>query len=266
MTSSTLACKVIIRSVALPSEHGGWGFVLEPIVLGLLVAFSPAGLWIGVLGLAVFLLHQPVKIVLKDYQKQKRLGRTIWAERFILSYGLLAVLALIMAVILAEGWFWPPFLLAVPFGLVQIYYDSKNQSRHVLAEMTGAVALGSIATAIALATKWGFASAMVLWIYLVGRSIPSILYIRGRLHLERDKPFARNLIYAVHILAILIIAVLVTAGFVPVIGLIAIIILALRAFWGLSPYRRSVRIAVIGMMELGYGLLYVVLFIVGYVT
>ncbi|MDX2007394.1 MAG: hypothetical protein SFU83_19325 [Meiothermus sp.] len=30
--------KVPLRSVALPNEHGGWGFTLEPILLGLLVA------------------------------------------------------------------------------------------------------------------------------------------------------------------------------------------------------------------------------------
>ena len=261
--SSTLARKVIIRSVALPSEHGGWGFVLEPIILGLLVAFSPAGLWIGVLGLAVFLLHQPTKIALKDYQKNKRLARTIWAERFILSYGLIALLACALSVMLADGQFWLPFAIAVPFGLIQVYYDSKNQSRHALAEITGAVALGSIAAAIALANNWDFAPAMALWIYLIGRSIPSILYIRGRLRLERDKPFARNLIYASQIIAVLVIGLLFADELVPITGLMAVMILAGRAFWGLSPYRRSVRTAVIGMMELGYGLLYVILFAVG---
>ncbi|MBZ0296495.1 MAG: YwiC-like family protein [Anaerolineae bacterium] len=32
-----------LRSVALPAEHGGWGFLIEPILLGLLVAFSVNG-------------------------------------------------------------------------------------------------------------------------------------------------------------------------------------------------------------------------------
>jgi hypothetical protein len=32
-----------LRAVALPTEHGGWGFTLEPIVLGLAVAAGPAG-------------------------------------------------------------------------------------------------------------------------------------------------------------------------------------------------------------------------------
>ncbi|VAV92581.1 Putative membrane-spanning protein, partial [hydrothermal vent metagenome] len=30
--------RVNVRSIALPTEHGGWGFTLEPILLGLLVA------------------------------------------------------------------------------------------------------------------------------------------------------------------------------------------------------------------------------------
>ena len=35
------------RVVALPDEHGGWGLTAEPVLLGLLVAPSWAGLAIG---------------------------------------------------------------------------------------------------------------------------------------------------------------------------------------------------------------------------
>ena len=44
-----------IRSVALPTEHGGWGFLAEPILPGLLVAPSWAGLLLSLAALAVFL-------------------------------------------------------------------------------------------------------------------------------------------------------------------------------------------------------------------
>jgi len=43
-----------IRAVALPAEHGGWALIIEPIALGLLVAPSITGLFIGAEALASF--------------------------------------------------------------------------------------------------------------------------------------------------------------------------------------------------------------------
>ncbi|MCB0162365.1 MAG: YwiC-like family protein, partial [Caldilineaceae bacterium] len=57
------------RSIALPTEHGGWGFLLEPLLLGRLVAPSAAGLLLLVATVAAFLLRQPLKIVLVDRRR-----------------------------------------------------------------------------------------------------------------------------------------------------------------------------------------------------
>lgn len=35
--------RVRLKSIALPVEHGGWLFVLEPVLLGLLVVPSAGG-------------------------------------------------------------------------------------------------------------------------------------------------------------------------------------------------------------------------------
>ena len=42
------------RSVAVPSEHGGWGFTLEPGALGAALAPSIAGVLLGVGALLAF--------------------------------------------------------------------------------------------------------------------------------------------------------------------------------------------------------------------
>lgn len=39
------APRSLLRSVGVPTEHGGWGITTEVIVLGLLVAPSAAGVW-----------------------------------------------------------------------------------------------------------------------------------------------------------------------------------------------------------------------------
>lgn len=54
---------VSIKTVAIPAEHGGWGFLCEPLILGLLIAPSLAGIGIVLMMAAAFLLHQPFKIV-----------------------------------------------------------------------------------------------------------------------------------------------------------------------------------------------------------
>lgn len=43
------------RSVAVPSEHGGWGLTFEPVLLGLIVAPSWAGVAIGVAAIVAIL-------------------------------------------------------------------------------------------------------------------------------------------------------------------------------------------------------------------
>ena len=42
------------RAVAMPSEHGGWGLTLEPVLLGLLVAWSGAGVALGIAAFSAF--------------------------------------------------------------------------------------------------------------------------------------------------------------------------------------------------------------------
>src|SRR5437762_11678455 len=53
---------VRVRTIALPVEHGGWGISLEPVLLGLRVAPSQAGAWVGVATLGAFLARHPLKV------------------------------------------------------------------------------------------------------------------------------------------------------------------------------------------------------------
>ncbi|MCS7003288.1 MAG: YwiC-like family protein, partial [Dehalococcoidia bacterium] len=93
----------LIRSVALPSEHGGWSFLLEPILLGLAVAPSWLGALLGVSALGAFLTHQPLKTAIKDRLKGRRPPRAIWAERFALGYGAIALIPLVVVAVRAPS-------------------------------------------------------------------------------------------------------------------------------------------------------------------
>lgn len=101
MTEGTRAPVVHWKSVALPVEHGGWGLLIEPMLLGMLVTPSWAGLWICLSALGVFLIHQPLKIAIKDHLKGRHYARTIGFQE--IGFGL------VYAVLGAVG--IPPHLL-----------------------------------------------------------------------------------------------------------------------------------------------------------
>ena len=252
-----------IRSVALPSEHGGWMFLLEPLLLGLAVAGSWPGLALAVAALGAFLLHQPVKVAVKDYLKGKRPLRTVWAERFIALYGLVAVAAFALVLRAEDRAFLLPLLLALPLMLAQLAYDARNQSRALLPELAGALALGALAPAIALLDGWTLTRAWPLWLLVASRALPAILYVRERLKLDRGKPSRRGLVVVGHVAALGGVVALGLLGHAPWLAVAALLVLLTRAALGLSPYRRPCRPAILGLEEIGYGLLTVALVAVG---
>ena len=64
------------RAVAVPSEHGGWGLTLEPVLLGLLVGFSWSGMAIGAATFLAFLVRTPLKLALVDRRRGRAAADT----------------------------------------------------------------------------------------------------------------------------------------------------------------------------------------------
>ncbi len=259
MSQSIATSRASIKSVALPAEHGGWGFLFEPILLGLFTAPSAAGLLLGLAALAAFLLHQPLLIAIKDRRKGKRWARTALADRFVLLYGLVGAGALALALWITPHPFWLPLLIAVPLGLLKLGYDLGSAGRAAAAELVGALAFGALAPAIALAGGRDLWPSLALWALLAGRTIPAILYVRARLRLERGKEIATRSVGLAHLAAVIGAGVLVWLRAAPLLAVVALTLLLARALWGLSPHRRRVTARVIGFGELGWGLLTVIL-------
>jgi hypothetical protein len=262
--TSPPARRLVIRSVALPAEHGGWGFLIEPILLGLLVAGTVNGWLLAVAAVGVFLIHQPLKITLKDRLKGRRPARTTWAERFTIGYGLLALIPLGVLLISTDRLFVLPMLGALPFALTQLVYDARNQSRRLVPELCGAFALAVTAPAIAILGGWEMTPALILWIVLALRGVASILYVRSRLRLERDQPHAPRPAWLAHLVTVGVMGGLAAATLTPWLGVVAFGVLLARAALGLSRHRKPRPAKVIGFQEIGYGLLTVLLVALGY--
>ena len=163
-----------IGAVTKPTEHGGWGLTLEPILLGMLVAPTGAGALLALSVFIAFLARQPAKTVAIDRRRKLNNQRTVLSRRVAIVY------ALIAATLFALSWwmagqsvFLTPFLLALPFGLIFAYYDMTRPGRTLQAELSGPIAIASVAASIAMLDGWSLRLALPLWIVLV--RVPCLL-------------------------------------------------------------------------------------------
>lgn len=248
--------RVRVRTVALPTEHGGWGLALEPVVLGLLVAPSAPGLFIAVATMGAFLARHPFKIVSGDRRRGRRFPRTAVAERFTLLYAAVAVAGLLAASASAVSHqFFLPLLLAAPFAAVQLKFDATGRSRALAPELAGSLGLAAVSASIAQADGWSLPAAAGLWAVLAARVVPTILYVRARLSLKRGETPGRSPVITAHVCALTAVAALAFTRLLPILAVAALSVLLLRAVIGLSVNPQLASAKQIGIRELGYGVM-----------
>jgi hypothetical protein len=254
------------RSVALPAEHGGWGLLAEPVLLGLVLAPSGAGACLALGALCGFLARHPLRLWFLDRRKQTRYPRTALAELVFSSYVTVAVALVGAAFALAPSRFWPALAVAAPIGLCSLAFDALGRSREAFPEAMGAVALGASATAIGLAGGAPATLAWGAWALVALRAVTSVLYVRARIRLDRGVATGPRAVHVGHAVALAAATGLVLVGWAPRLAVVVFLVLLLRSAWGLSSRRRPVRPQVLGFQELGYGVLTLVLLAVGYRT
>jgi hypothetical protein len=193
-----------------------------------------------------------------------RYPRTRWAERFAALYGAAALCAFILALRTAGGAATVALLAAAALVIVQFGYDVRNQQRRLAPELAGAAALTMMAPAIALAGGWAAAPAFALWGVLMARVAPAILYVRARLRRMRGIAASAAAPVAGHAAGLALAGGLAIARLAPWTAVAAMVVLLARAAYGLAPARLNVRPAVIGVQELVYGMLFIVLLAAGY--
>lgn len=239
---------VAIRPLALPVEHGGWAFLLEPIVLGLLVAPSHAGVLIACGAIATFLVRHPLKLAMHDWTR-RRYPRTGVCEALAAAYASIGALLFLAAWTIAGPGPLLVLAFAIPFGFVQFAYDIRHGGRSLPAEIAGAVAPAACAAAIAVAGKQSLATAAMLSVLVLCRAIPAVLYVRTALRGER-----RALMLAAHAIAIA------AAAFSSWLAAVSMTILFARAL----PDRRELTPQRAGIRELGWGVVTIAVIAISY--
>lgn len=255
--------KVRMRGILLPTEHGSWGFLAEPMLASLAVAWSGSGAWIALMVVGAFLSRQPLKIFLGDFSAGRTLPQTLVARRVAIVFFFVAGAGFAGTVLNGELRSLWPFALVAPLAAVQIHFDAQRQSRAFVAEIMGAVAMSSSAAAIALAGGLDVRYAVALWAVFGTRLVSSIVYVRNRLLAEKGKESSFLAPVATHVAAMGVVASLVCGGLAPRLALVASALLLARCAAGLSPLRKPTKAMKIGVFEILYGAATVLAVIVG---
>jgi YwiC-like protein len=241
---------VRLKTIALPAEHGGWGLLCEPIVLGLLLAPSIAGLYLALSAVGFFLARHP--LTLGVLNRKRSSPRTALARRFATLYLVIGVASFVAAVAFTEHVFVLPLLIAAPLALVQLAHDWTGRRRVLLSELAGAVAISSLATTIALAGGWSSKTSFVLWAIMIARAVPAILYVRACLRRLRFSPVSPRPMIAAHLLAIGVALAFAAAGLGSPWVAMAMVLLLSRAVIGFA-WAKTLTAKQLGFSEIAFG-------------
>lgn len=247
----------------LPPEHGAWGFLFEPMIVGLALAPTAAGWLAAGSALAAFLARNPARIALSDRRIGVRSLRTRNAEKVAISFSFIALILVTLAASLGEVRMLIPLGVALPFALVQQWLESRRRSRELPAEICGTIAVGSIGTVILLAAGASLLLAFSAWLLLTARAVPAVLYVRSRIALDKRgvRAFAAPVLS--HTMAVAAGTALLFTPASNVFALVVLTLLLLRCIAGLSPLRRRLHPRRIGVLELFWGVAMVAAVIMG---
>jgi len=256
--------RIRVKTIALPAEHGGWSFLFEPILLGLLAAPSLAGTLLSASAVCVFLVRQPLRVWVTGAERLALSPRRRWALALTAAYGLVASATLVAGISIAGT--TPLWALAFcgPLFVVYVLYDTAKRSRRLLAEVAGPLGLAGSAPALALAGGMTPAEAAALWVLVAARAVPSVLYVRAMLRRLRGESASGPAVVAWHAGFFGVGVVLSAAGAVPNTAPAALLVLLLRAVWGLSGRSKATRATQVGVLEILYGAVYALIVAGGY--
>lgn len=244
-----------LRAIALPTEHGGWGLTAEPAVLGLLLAPSVAGTCLAVAAVLGFLVRTPLRFVLVDRHRGRRLERTVLARKVVLAEGTLLVALVAAAVATADAPFWWPVVVAAPLVGVELWFDTRSRSRRLVPELAGAIGVSAVVAMIVLAGGHASAEAAGAWLVLSARVATAVPHVRAQILRLHGRPAPASTVLAADVACVVAAAAAVAVEPTMVAGAVAV--LGVVVFERVTD-RRVVPPKVIGIRQTVLGLLVVV--------
>ena len=258
--------RVPVKSIVLPVEHGAWGFLFEPLLAGLLIVPTLGASALSIFVIGAFLSRQPLKFVIGDLTKKKRLPRTEVAIRYAAIFCGISLLGFSLSAFTVSVQSYIPFILSVPIVIYLLIQDAARKSREMLSELLAAAVLAASISSLAIAGGLGYTLAAALWLTMLARLIPSVLYVRSRLRLEKGKDYSVLIPVLSHGLALAVVAYIWYAGLGSALTTTAAGFLLVRSITGLSKYRSKLSAKQLGVREVIYGVVYAATVVIGYYT
>ncbi len=221
-----------LRSI-LPAEHGSWFMLGFPLVLGLLLRPSLAGLCLGLAALAFFLSRPPLRRVLQGQRDPAQI-------RALLLLGALAIAFGLLALAMAGARFLIPLACVGPLAFLALRADLTRTTRSLAVEMAAQGAFAGLAAAMLVAGGDPLSGALRAWWFVTLVGSANLAHVRrwlGHAHGLVAAELRRRLVI-VHLLHALLVGasalLLASRGLAGVLWTAWTALLYLRA---LAPYR-----------------------------
>jgi len=242
----------MMRTVGLPREHGGWSLTFEPALLGMLVKWSGSALLLTVAAMLMFTARTPLKYALVDRTRDRRLPRTVLAERLALAEMSVVALLFGFAILIANGPFLWPYAAAAPLLATGFWYDVQSRSRSLVAELAGTVGIAVTAASIVIAGGGTTQLALAMWLVAASRSVASVVFVRVQISRSRSQP---HRLWQSDLAQIGAVGVLILGVFVLDIPIAAVIAMGTAATFQVVAARRPVpKVAIVGAQQMAIGL------------
>ena len=170
----------------LPSEHGSWAFVLEPILIGGILGHNLQAWLLGLGGFLGFLAFRPALLAFADLSKGKRYPRTIPALIVSVTLGLFSF-ALLASFWVSNPAASPTLTAFLALGVVFLIVDHRAKPRSLWRELLGAILTIPISLSMALPKGHDFLT--LVCALLVLRAVTAVLTVRGIIGRSEDSRF-----------------------------------------------------------------------------
>jgi hypothetical protein len=221
-----------LRSI-LPAEHGSWFMLGFPLVLGLLLRPSLAGLCLGLAALAFFLSRPPLRRVLQGQRDPAQILALLLLGALAIAFGLLALA-------MTGARFLIPLACVGPLVFLALRADLTRTTRSLAVEMAAQGAFAGLAAAMLVAGGNPLSGALRAWWFVTLVGSANLAHVRRWLGHAHGLVAAelRHRLVIVHLLHALLVGtsalLLASRGLAGILWTAWTALLYLRA---LAPYR-----------------------------
>ena len=247
---------MLLTKVALPKEHGSWGFVLEPLLLSLIVAFTIDGLLLALATFILFLSNQPLRIFVNKSSSHKIRSIAVFV---LLFYLLVSAVLLVLPILHLELEKLLPFLGGILLMPIYFFAVIKKFSRNLFVELLPIFSMTLIAISIITFDNSFNYNPIIFGMLLLSRAITTVIYVSAKV--KESKGFEFSVRYT-HILNFVFLLFIIFASFtnhLPLLSILGLVLLTLRSVIGFSQFNFTKTIKQIGVMEFIYGSLFVII-------